>query len=114
MTATTFIAALAAVAALGTAGAASATEFESNGKTFEVHYGDLDLSQKAGQRALNARVKRAAAKVCPADASATAVKKCQIAAIAHVRASMDSAIARAETGDRLAGMSKEKAVGAAN
>src|SRR3546814_14659673 len=40
----------AAIAAMGAAGTASAIEFESNGKSVEVSYHDLDLSKTSDQR----------------------------------------------------------------
>ena len=85
---------LAAVAAVAVAGTASATSFESNGRSREVRYHDLDLSKKGDQRKLNARIKRAAANVCATQDSNDA-KRCQAAAMAHVRAPIDAAIARA-------------------
>lgn len=114
MTAIKFAATLAAFAVLGTAGAASATMFESNGKSVEVSYHDLDLSTKSGQRALNGRIKRAAEKVCPGNDTTAAIKKCQQVAAAHVRSSVELAIARAQNGERYADLSKEKPVGAGN
>ncbi|WP_242130299.1 UrcA family protein [Sphingobium sp. Sx8-8] len=103
-----------AMLAAGTAGTAYATEFESNGITSNVHYQDLDLSKAADQRALNARIRRAAVKVCPDNVSATAVKKCQIAAIAHVRGDMETAIARAETREHYADRGHDAPLGAGN
>lgn len=114
MTAIKLIAALASIAALGTAGAASAIAFESNGKTVEVRYQDLDLSQKAGQRALNGRISRAAEKVCAGNDSSSAMKKCQRVAAAHVRESVELAIANAQNGARFADMGKEKPLAAGN
>lgn len=111
MNAIKLIAAFAMVAA-GTA--ASATEFESNGKTVEVSYHDLDLSKKSDQRVLNSRIKRATEKVCPTNDIGAAVKKCQAVAAAHVRNSVELAIAKAQNGERYADMGKEKPLGVAN
>lgn len=112
MNAVKLIAAFAMVAA-GTA-AASATEFESNGKSVEVSYHDLDLSKKSDQRALNGRIKRAAEKVCPTNDTSAAIKKCQAVAAAHVRSSVELAIAKAQNGERYADMGKDKPLGAGN
>ncbi|WP_313806329.1 UrcA family protein [Sphingobium sp.] len=114
MTAIKFAAAFAAIAALGAAGSASAIEFESNGKSVEVSYHDLDLSKKGDQRLLDARIKRAAEKVCPTSDSSAAIRKCQQVAAAHVRSSVELAIAKAQSGERYADMGKEKPVGAGN
>ncbi|HEX7741820.1 MAG TPA: UrcA family protein [Sphingobium sp.] len=106
---------LAAFAVVAVAGAASATEFESNGHSTEVRYHDLDLSKKADQRRLNARIKRAAAKVCPASTRNEAAK-CQTVAMAHVRAPIDAASARAngEGGEVYAVKSVDQPMGAAH
>ncbi|AMK22421.1 UrcA family protein [Sphingobium sp. SJ10-10] len=114
MTAIKFAAALATIAALGVAGTASAIEFESNGKSVEVSYHDLDLSKKSDQRILNVRIKRAAAKVCPTSDATAAIAKCQQVAAAHVRNSVELAVAKAQSGERFADMGKEKPVGAGN
>ena len=115
MTATKILAAMSAAALLGAAGTANATSFESNGRTTEVRYHDLDLTKEAGQRALNARIKRAAAKVCPAQNSNEA-KKCQTVAIANLRAPVNAAIAKAQSRsqERFAQASEEKVPGAGN
>ena len=112
MTAIKFATVLTMIAALGAAGAASATEFESNGKSVEVRYQDLDLSKKADQRALNARIKRAAAKVCTTGESSAAIRKCQAVAAAHVRSEVELAIAKAQNGERYADARKDKPAGA--
>ena len=114
MIAVKFAPVFAAVALLGAAGTASATGFESNGKSVEVSYHDLDLSKKDDQRVLNARIKRAAAKVCPTTDTTAAIKKCQQVATAHVRGSVELAVARAQNGERYADMGKEKPVGVGN
>jgi len=72
-----FAPAFAAIVALGAAGAASATEFQSNGKTVEVNYHDLDLSSAKGQNMLKGRIWRAAWKVCADGATSAEMKKCQ-------------------------------------
>jgi UrcA family protein len=114
MTIAKIIAALATVAALGTAAGASAAAFESNGKTVEVRYHDLDLSQPKGQRALNGRINRAAANVCAEYKMTAAIAKCQRQAAAHVRSNVELAIAKAQGAQRYADLGKEKPVGAGN
>lgn len=114
MKAINFIAAVAAIATLGIAGAASASEFVSNGKTAEVRYHDLDLTKKSDQRALNARINRAAAKVCADSGTSAVFKKCQAVAAAHVRKPVELAIAKAQNGERYAEMGTEKPIGAAH
>ncbi|APL94515.1 UrcA family protein [Sphingobium indicum] len=104
----------AAIAAMGAAGTASAIEFESNGKSVEVSYHDLDLSKTSDQRVLNARIRRAAAKVCPLNDNTAAFEKCQQVAAAHVRGAVELAIAKAGNGERFADRGKEKPVGAGN
>lgn len=116
MTAIKIIAAsLAAMASLGSA-AASAAEFESNGRSVEVRYRDLDLSSRSGQRALNYRINRAAQQVCSGQEVSSMEKKCQKLAVAHVRRSVELAVAKAAPksgqSERLAAMGKEKPAGA--
>lgn len=106
MIAIKFTAALAAMAAMAAAGTASAIEFESNGKSVEVSYHDLDLSKTSDQRVLNARIRRAAAKVCPLNDTTAAIEKCQQVAAAHVRGAVDLAVAKAQNGERFADLSK--------
>ncbi|UZW55412.1 UrcA family protein [Sphingobium sp. JS3065] len=105
---------IAVAALLGVAGTASAEEFESNGKTAEVRYHDLDLSSVKGQRALKGRIWRAAWKVCEHGATSAEIKKCQSVAAAHVRGSVELAIAKAGSGARFADKGKEKPVVAGN
>ncbi|AEG47842.1 hypothetical protein Sphch_0140 [Sphingobium chlorophenolicum L-1] len=105
---------IAVAALLGAAGTASAVEFESNGKTAEVRYNDLDLSSAKGQNVLKGRIWRAAWKVCEHGATSAEIKKCQSVAAAHVRSSVELAIAKAQSGERFAEMGKEKPVGAGN
>lgn len=104
------LASLGAAALAASAGMASARGFESNGHTTEVRYHDLDLSTPYGQRALNARIKRAAVKVCPADTIA-ASKQCQKLAVANLRAPIDADIAKAQSRseERFAELGKEQA-----
>ncbi len=88
------------------AGSASAETFQSNGRTSEVRFGDLDLSRQADQKVLDARIARAASKVCSArDLSETMM--CRSAAIAQVRAPVAAAIARANSKERYAEVGKE-------
>lgn len=81
--------------------AADAESFVSNGQNFEVRYGDLNLARKGDQRELRGRLFQAARKVCAAEPADT-ISKCRSAALAHVRAPVAAAIARAERGERLA------------
>lgn len=96
------LSALSAAAALALgAGAASATDFESNGKTMDVHHGDLDLSRPADQARLKARIARAVARTC-AEYQGGAAAKCRRLAVAQVRVPVETAIARASTPERFA------------
>lgn len=83
------------------AGSANAETFMSNGRTFEVNFGDLDLSRVADQKELQARIGKAASKVC-SGTSLQESSRCRSAAIAHVQTPVASAIARAETRARYA------------
>ncbi|KAK0358002.1 hypothetical protein LTR94_037098, partial [Friedmanniomyces endolithicus] len=95
---TQFAAALASIALLTPAGAASAQEFQSNGRTTGVYHGDLDLAQAAHQQKLRSRIARAANRVC-ASMDLQAQMSCKAKAIAHVEAPITAALARAETGE---------------
>jgi UrcA family protein len=106
------IAAASAAALLGVT--ANAAEFESNGRTADVRYGDLDLSSAKGQNVLKGRIWRAAWKVCEHGATSAEIKKCQSVAAAHVRSSVELAIAKANNGERYADMGKDKPLGAGN
>lgn len=105
---------IAAAALLGISTMASAVEFESNGKTTEVSYRDLDLSSDKGQHALKARIWRAAWKVCEHGTTSAEIKKCQSVAAAQVRTSVELAIAKANNSERYADLGKDKIVGAGN
>ncbi|PJG47280.1 UrcA family protein [Sphingobium sp. LB126] len=105
---------IAAAALLGVAGTASAVEFQSNGKTADVRYHDLDLSSAKGQNALKWRIWRAAWKVCKHGTRDSEIKECQSVAAAHVRSSVELAIAKANNGERYADMAKDKPLGAGN
>lgn len=85
---------LAAAAVAGTAAQASSEEFLSNGRTMEVRYKDLDLSKEADRRQLDARIRRAAVRVCP-DRTLRGARACQLSAIDNVRAPIEAAIAKA-------------------
>lgn len=108
------LAALSVSVAVGTA-QASVFPFESNGRTVDVRYDDLDLSNKAGQQELTARVRRAAIKVCPGRTMQD-LRTCQIAAVDHVREPMAVAIAKAQGQDasRFAEVGKDKVPGSGN
>ncbi|WHO37830.1 UrcA family protein [Sphingobium sp. AP49] len=103
---TKIIAALGTLALMGTAGAASAEEFISNGRTTQVRFGDLDLTRQADQQQLRTRIARAANKVC-ATTDLAAMTACRAAAIARVEAPVATAIARAESGQRYADAGKD-------
>ncbi|MCP1468683.1 UrcA family protein [Sphingobium sp. OAS761] len=95
------LSAVAAAALMMTAGVAAAQDFQSNGRTSEVHHGDLNLSKAADQKELRRRIASAASRVCASRDLAMAAA-CRSNAIAHVEAPVSAAIARAETGDRYA------------
>ena len=102
-TASNFAAAAAAasIALLASAGAASAQEFQSNGRTKEVFHGDLNLTRAADQQTLRNRIVRAASRVC-SSTNLSAQMTCRSKTIAHFQAPINAAIARAETGERYA------------
>lgn len=112
MTALPKILALLAVAA-GVSAPAAADEFLSNGRTTAVRYQDLDLSKDTDQRELEARIRRAAVKVCP-DRTLRGSRACQLLAIEHVRAPIYAAIAKAKgtPGPAFADKGEVKPVGA--
>jgi UrcA family protein len=93
-----FIAAAASIALLATAGAASAQDFQSNGRTSAVYHGDLNLTKAEHQEELRSRIARAARRVCASDDLSLQQAK----TVAHVEAPINAAIARAETGERYA------------
>ncbi|HUD90414.1 UrcA family protein [Sphingobium sp.] len=92
---------LAAATLTVVAGAASAEDFQSNGRTSEVFHGDLNLAKADHQKELRSRISRAASRVCATADTATMVA-CRSKAIAHVQAPVTAAIARAETRERYA------------
>jgi UrcA family protein len=103
-------AAVLAVAALtGAAGAASAEDFQSNGRTSEVYHGDLNLAKADQQKELRSRISRAASRVC-ASTDLAMVAACRRNAIAHVQAPITAAIARAETRERYADASGTRSI----
>lgn len=97
----TLFAAAASAVLFASAGAASAEDFVSNGRTTQVYHGDLDLSNPAHQAQLRSRIARAAKRVCSTGELATE-QACKAKAMAHVAAPVNAAIARAETRDRYA------------
>ena len=109
------LAALSATVLMGAAAQASVIPFESNGRTIDVRYDDLDLSKKSGQQELNARIRRAAVKVCPGRTMQD-LRSCQIAAVDHVREPVAIAIAKAQGQDasRFVEVGKDKVPGAGN
>jgi len=102
-------AALVAAAALVTGSPAFAEPFLSNGRTVEVRYGDLDLSQPAGQTELKHRLNKAAFRVCalsPRDEMAA----CRKITLRNVSQPVKTAIALAETRARYADATPTKAM----
>ncbi|MEJ7927758.1 UrcA family protein [Sphingobium sp. AN641] len=95
------ISALTAIAALAAGSAASAGEFQSNGRTAAVRFGDLDLSKAEGQKQLQQRINKAASRVC-STASLNESNACRKLAIANIKAPVEAAIARAQSGERYA------------
>lgn len=106
---------LAAAVVAGTATQASSEEFQSNGRTMEVRYKDLDLTKAADRRELDVRIRRAAVKVCP-DRTLRGSRACQLSAIDHVRAPIEAAIAKANArpGEALADAGADMPMGAAH
>ncbi|WP_298398282.1 UrcA family protein [Sphingobium sp.] len=106
-TSSKFTAAVISIALAASAGAASAQEFQSNGRTSEVYHGDLDLTKADQQKQLRSRIARAASRVC-ANGNLEAQMSCRARAIAHVETPVNAAIARAETKERYADASIKK------
>lgn len=104
---------LCSLAAMGVAARADIIPFESNGRVVEVDYRDLDLGKKADQQELNARIRRAAVKVCPAR-TVQESRSCQLTAIDHIREPIAAAIARAQSDSRYAVASAKGAPQAGN
>ncbi len=106
--------ALTSLALIGAAGAASAEDFQSNGRTTQVYHRDLDLSKPEQQAQLRSRIARAANRVC-SSIDLVAMTACKRMTIAHVDAPVNAAIARADTGEHYASAvdsSKRRAVNA--
>ncbi|WP_336971790.1 UrcA family protein [Sphingobium aromaticiconvertens] len=101
MFATKTLIALTALASLAAAGSANAGEFESNGRTAAVRYHDINLSDAAGQKELQRRIRSASNRVC-VSADTRTMAACRKLALDHVKAPVASAIARAATGERYA------------
>lgn len=100
--------ALIAATALIAGTPAFAGTFESNGRTTEVRYDDLDLSQASGRQVLNKRLRKAARQVCPATDMREAMT-CREKAFDNVAQPVDAVIARAETKARYADASTSDA-----
>ncbi|MEZ5710009.1 MAG: UrcA family protein [Blastomonas sp.] len=76
-------------------------------RSIDVLYGDLDLSSDAGAAELEARVSRAARKVCGASSAFTLAEKmdarqCAADAVSSSKKAVVTLLARATTGDRYA------------
>ncbi len=98
--------ALIAASATLFAGAASAEEFQSNGRTVEVLHGDLNLAKPDHQRELRQRISRAANRVC-ATPDLTMMMACRAKTLANVDAPVAAAIARADSRERYADAGRE-------
>lgn len=96
-----FVTAVAGVALALSSGAASAEDFQSNGRTREVYHGDLDLTKADQQKELRSRLARAAISVC-ASSDLYTQQMCKAKAMANVAPRMSAAIARAESKERYA------------
>lgn len=94
-------AAIAFTAATLAAGAASASDFEPNGRTSEVRHGDLDLSRVQDRAALQRRIRAASLRVC-ANTDLAMQQACRAKAVAYVQPRVEAAIARADTKERYA------------
>jgi UrcA family protein len=105
-----FAAVLGSIALIASAGAASAQNFVSNGRTSEVRHGDLNLSKAADQQILRNRIARAVGRVCNASELAEQ-QACKRIATAQAQAPVNAAIARAETGERYADARGQKVPG---
>jgi UrcA family protein len=80
-------------ACLSTPVSAFAAERDPNSTT--VRYHDLDLTQAAGVKALNSRIRTAAAKVCGWE-STVGASSCRRQTVAGAQAQVDRAIATAQ------------------
>lgn len=100
-------AALAAALIAGTP--AFADTFQSNGKTMEVRYSDLDLTKAAGRAELKGRLFHAATRVCPSMDFREA-QACRTRALRNIQEPMATAIAAAESRARFADASMTKPV----
>lgn len=103
----TITAAFVAAATLIAASPAFADSFQSNGKTMEVRYGDLDLTKDAGQAELKGRLFHAATRVCPSS-DFREVQACRKLALRNIKEPMRTAIAMAESRARFADASATK------
>lgn len=88
-------------AALVAGSPAFAGDFVSNGRTAEVRYDDLDLTQASGRQVLDKRLRKAASQVCAAT-TVREVMLCREKALDNVAKPVRTAIARAETKGRYA------------
>lgn len=98
----------AAVIVAGSAPAFAGT-FESNGRTAEVRFGDLNLAKPEHQKELRARISKAAISVCT-DKNLTLQMECAARARAQVREPVKVAIARAQSNERYAAAGETKVV----
>ncbi len=87
--------------------ALASTMAQAEAPSIEVSYADLDLASHAGRAALEARVARATRRVCGDTFAldlhtATASRKCIVAAHAKARLQIDLAVARTQNAIRVA------------
>lgn len=101
-------AALAAAAALIAGTPAFAGTFQSNGRTAEVRYDDLDLTQASGRQALDKRLRKAATQVCVVT-DVRETMACREKALDNIAQPVSAVIARAETKARYADASQNEA-----
>ncbi|MGK2908360.1 MAG: UrcA family protein [Sphingobium sp.] len=96
-----FTVALISAAALIPGTSAFAEPFVSNGRTAEVRFADLDLTNAKDRTELQSRLRRAATRVC-VNSNTREMMACRQKALAHIEAPVSAALARAETRARYA------------
>lgn len=94
-------AAFVAAAALGAGTPAFAEPFESNGRSVEVRFADLDLTKAEDRSEFHARLRRAATRVC-VNSNRREMMDCRQKTLARIEEPITAAFARAETRARYA------------
>lgn len=94
-------AAFVAAATLVAGTPAFAEPFESNGRTVEVRFADLDLTKAEDRTELQGRLRRAATRVC-ISSNTREMMACRQKSLAHIKEPINAALARAETRARYA------------